>query len=902
MPPKSKSTSNPAATLMGPAPPATSAPQSVATTLLQSAAAKPPPPEETETALGLISADFKAELLAALREEMVGIFRTELETAMTNNLTQIKSELQSVKTELNDSMAAIKSEMEVLRVTVNDMEGSLLTCTDDVVSLKSKVDKLSAQLVTLDSKCEDLEARSHRNNIKIIGLPEGHGPVDAATVSTLLKDAFCLEKELVVDHAHRSLQPKPKLGKRPRPIIARLHYYADCVNILRRARTQQRIKLMDSTISIFPDLTARMAKARATFNDVRHQLRDIPGVRTLTGTKISVIPVGLCEDLKSLRNLDLSYNGIKELPVFQGCFKLEEISLQHNHIREVQGDTFQGLASLRILDLSRNEIASIHKDAFISLTALTNLDLSMNSLSTMPTTGLSALSQLKLFGNMQMKGDLAAKNLPKLRSISVPYAYQCCAFVGCDSIGSSSEEYDRRRGVSIQATAVVAVGEADERVHPDVHCSPSPGAFKPCEHLLGSWMIRLTVWFICLVALVFNALVLAATFLRGRVMSSAKLLVGLLAASNLLMGVYVGLLSALDGVTWGAFGEFGVRWETGLGCQAAGFLAVFSSELSILFLTLAAMERSLMVRKLLRKSEQEQQGQRGRYGVAAMLLVILAGATACLPLFHVGEFSSSPLCLPFSTGESTSALGYTVALVLLNSLSYLLMVVVYTHLYCSLGKADLTEPLQASMIRHVAWLIFTNCIFFCPMAAFSFAPLFTGVANSPEIMKTVTLIFFPLPACFNPVLYVFFNQHFREDWRGLKRLGCMRRRAEAGPERRPGGGIAQDSSALDEQALKFGTHTQLQGDLTLCSCCESVLLAKPLVCRHFKWHSCPALQVEGYWSECTTPSAQSEYADEEDSFISDCSDQVQACGRACFYQSRGFPLVHYSCNISRIRD
>lgn len=31
------------------------------------------------------------------------------------------------------------------------------------------------------------------------------------------------------------------------------------------------------------------------------------------------------------------------------------------------------------------------------------------------------------------------------RSISVPYAYQCCAFVGCDSLTSSSEENDLKK-------------------------------------------------------------------------------------------------------------------------------------------------------------------------------------------------------------------------------------------------------------------------------------------------------------------------------------------------------------------------------------------------------------------------------------------------------------------------
>lgn len=39
----------------------------------------------------------------------------------------------------------------------------------------------------------------------------------------------------------------------------------------------------------------------------------------------------------------------------------------------------------------------------------------MNSLTVIPTTGLGALSQLKLSGNPQMKNMLPAKNLPKLR-------------------------------------------------------------------------------------------------------------------------------------------------------------------------------------------------------------------------------------------------------------------------------------------------------------------------------------------------------------------------------------------------------------------------------------------------------------------------------------------------------
>ncbi|CAL9685159.1 unnamed protein product [Knipowitschia caucasica] len=233
----------------------------------------------TVPASSMASADFKAELLVALREEMVGIFKSELQMAMTENLSQIKSELQSVKTELAANLAATKSDVGELRGTVSEMEESLSNCTDDIVYLKGKVETLSTKVLALENKCEDLEGRSRRNNIRIIGLSEQSDTVTAASTSDLLKEMFNLEKAPLIDRAHRSSTPKPKPGERPRPIIARLHYYADCVGILQRARAQQRIKIGDSTISVFPDHTARTAEARAAFNHIRRQLRDIPGIR-----------------------------------------------------------------------------------------------------------------------------------------------------------------------------------------------------------------------------------------------------------------------------------------------------------------------------------------------------------------------------------------------------------------------------------------------------------------------------------------------------------------------------------------------------------------------------------------------------------------------------------------------
>ncbi|TRY99409.1 hypothetical protein DNTS_032538 [Danionella cerebrum] len=617
---------------------------------------------------------------------------------------------------------------------------------------------------------------------------------------------------------------------------------------------------------------------------------------------------------------DLSYNYIEELPSFQSCVRLQEVNLQHNQIQQIDRGTFQGMASLRVLDLSRNQIKFIHRDAFLSLNSLTNLDLSLNSLTSVPTAGLSMLNQLKLTGNMELRNGLVATSLPKLRSISVPYAYQCCAFVAYES-GVHLVEDDGRRN---------AYG-CEEDILARRTCSPTLGAFKPCEHLLGSWMIRLTVWFICLVALLFNCLVLVATFSpRTSSLSPTRLLVALLASANLLTGIYVTVLTLLDAVTWGSFAEYGVWWEMGAGCQVVGFLAVFSSEWAILLLALAAVERSWAVRVLMGKdgglrSRGERRERERRFGVAALLLALVSVAAACLSLYH-GSAMSSPLCLPFSD-SSSPGLWFTVALVLMNTTAFLLSAGVYTRLYCRLGRAQLADPEQAGSVRHVAWLIFTNCIFFCPVAAFSFASLLAGAGNAvggQEMAKSVTLIFFPLSACLNPVLYVCFSPSFRYDWlrlRGRGRAGsCGRLAAKTVTKGTAAGGspVSDDAQGLPSNC---GVYTKLHGNTRgICEHCDSALhirtsssstSSSSSACQHLvKSHSCPALMAntpqclssDGYWPDTGTLSAQSEYGDEGDSFVSDSSEQVQACGRACFCQTRGLPLVHYSYNIPRLTD
>ncbi|KAL6462804.1 hypothetical protein MHYP_G00292260 [Metynnis hypsauchen] len=202
------------------------------------------------------TAALKLELQASLRKG-VGIFKKELQDTLGNVLSTIQLDLQAVKTQLAHDKAANDATMSKIKSTVGEMEHVLTECSDDIAMMKTTVKSLTASVAKLENKCENLESRSRRNNIRILGVLEGPDSCTAAAVAAILKEAFGLVKEPLLDRSHRTLQPKPKPGDRPRVIVCRFHYHSDCVDILPRTRKLRQIKVRDLIISIFPDYTAK---------------------------------------------------------------------------------------------------------------------------------------------------------------------------------------------------------------------------------------------------------------------------------------------------------------------------------------------------------------------------------------------------------------------------------------------------------------------------------------------------------------------------------------------------------------------------------------------------------------------------------------------------------------------
>ncbi|XP_037552042.1 leucine-rich repeat-containing G-protein coupled receptor 5 [Nematolebias whitei] len=510
---------------------------------------------------------------------------------------------------------------------------------------------------------------------------------------------------------------------------------------------------------------------------------------TITEARITDLPPSMCDQLPNLQLLDVSYNRIQVVPSFSGCESIQKIDLHHNHIEELDENTFTCLMSLRSLDLSSNRLSSVKPNAFSVLPALSKLDLSSNQLSSLPLTGLQSLTHIRLAGNDQLTDLIPREDLPRVRVMELSYAFQCCAFVSCEKRGGGGGlSWERDEAVdSTGGDAPVLSSQVDQdwedfllefedepKPRHSVHCSPTPGPLHPCLRLLGSWMVRGGVWLIAAVSLVSNGLVILSVFFSPvSTVTPPKLLIGLLALVNGLMGVWSSWLAAVDAWTFGSFWRFGVRWESSFLCRLSGFLCVFASQTGLFLLTLAALERCLSANGAARSSKPD--GRNGRSSSSLFLhlsicLCFLFGIAVTLPPLMNGQ-SRTSFCLPLPS--SSSSLAFSVFLVLFDSLCFLLMTLAYIRLYCRSSKAPPTSEEEVALTRHVAWLLFSDCLLYLPMAFLSFSSLLQLPVAGPEAAKGVLLLVVPLPACVNPLLYLLFSPLAREELVALTKCTCM---------------------------------------------------------------------------------------------------------------------------------
>ena len=142
--------------------------------------------------------------------------------------------------------------------------------------LEEKTSTLTTSNAKLAAKVLDLESRSRRNNIRVIGLPETiEGTQPTAFFSNMLGEVFgdVLGSPPECERAHRSLAPKPAPHQRPRPVIIRLLKFQHKDRIIREARLKRgQLKFQNHSILIFEDYPPEVVELRREYREVMSEL------------------------------------------------------------------------------------------------------------------------------------------------------------------------------------------------------------------------------------------------------------------------------------------------------------------------------------------------------------------------------------------------------------------------------------------------------------------------------------------------------------------------------------------------------------------------------------------------------------------------------------------------------
>lgn len=293
-----------------------------------------------------------------------------------------------------------------------------------------------------------------------------------------------------------------------------------------------------------------------------------------------------------------------------------------------------------------------------------------------------------------------------------------------------------------------------------IQCLPLPGPFLPCHDLFDWWTLRCGVWIVFLLAMLGNGTVVFVLIFSRSKMDVPRFLVCNLAAADFFMGVYLGMLAVVDASTLGEFRMYAIPWQMSVGCQAAGFLAVLSSELSVYTLAVITLERNYAITHAMHLNKRLSLRHAGVIMAFGWMFSL---TMAVLPLFGVSDYRKFAVCLPFETTTGPASLAYVVFLMFINGVAFVILMGCYLKMYCAIRGSQAWNSNDSRIAKRMALLVFTDFLCWSPIAFLSLTAVFGMHLISLEQAKVFTVFVLPLNSCCNPFLYAIMTKQFKKD-------------------------------------------------------------------------------------------------------------------------------------------
>ncbi|XP_075060196.1 lutropin-choriogonadotropic hormone receptor isoform X2 [Mixophyes fleayi] len=537
---------------------------------------------------------------------------------------------------------------------------------------------------------------------------------------------------------------------------------------------------------------------------------------TIRNTKNLVhVGHGAFENLQKLKYLSICNTGIRKFPDVTKIFSVELnliLEIYDNlHISTIPANAFQGMNNESLtLKLSRNGFEEIqnyafngtkldqlfldnnknlqrfHNDALKGATGPNRLDISSTALEHLPIHGLEFIQILVAEKSYYLKKLPALDKLANLVEARLTYPSHCCAFTDMRSkdlnptlpyFGNLSNQCDNMARKQMNDTNAELTEDYEFLCQPrTLQCKPAPDAFNPCEDIMGYDFLRVLIWFISILAIAGNAVVLLVLLTSHYKLTVPRFLMCNLSFADFCMGIYLLLIASVDSKTKSQYYNHAIDWQTGSGCSAAGFFTVFASELSVYTLTIITLERWHTITYAM----QVDRKLRLRHAILIMLGGwIFSLLIALLPLVGVSNYIKVSICLPMDI-ETPLSQAYIIIILVLNVLAFIIICACYIKIYIAVQNPELTPTNKDTKIaKKMAVLIFTDFTCMAPISFFAISAAFKVPLITVTNSKILLVLFYPVNSCANPFLYAIFTKAFRRDFFLLmSKFGCCKLQAE----------------------------------------------------------------------------------------------------------------------------
>ena len=198
---------------------------------------------------------------------------------MSMEVREFKDQAKESFTRLETSVGGLSAQLTKLEKRVVDAEERITTTEETTATHGKAIAFLLQREAELFERCEDLENRHRRQNLRLYQVPEESEGRDMVAfikklLPTVLTNLPLTEADIRIDRAHRALMPKPKENDPPRSIVIKFADYTVKEQILQHAWRQRTVKMGEKQIYFDNDYSPELQKNRARVRYVVKQLKE----------------------------------------------------------------------------------------------------------------------------------------------------------------------------------------------------------------------------------------------------------------------------------------------------------------------------------------------------------------------------------------------------------------------------------------------------------------------------------------------------------------------------------------------------------------------------------------------------------------------------------------------------